>query len=47
MTTAKRVQRYVKGTIGHGFVYSSKECYLHGYYDSDHAGDVDDRNSTL
>lgn len=44
---AKRILRYVKGTIDFGLLYpSSNEFKLAGYSDSDWNGDVDDRNST-
>ena len=47
MTTTKRILRYVKGTIDYFLVYKSdKKCELIGYYDSDYAGDLDDRKST-
>ena len=37
----------MKGTIDYGVVYNSdKECKLIEYYDSDYAGDLDDRKST-
>nr|CAD1824688.1 unnamed protein product [Ananas comosus var. bracteatus] len=44
---AKRILRYVKGTICHGLYYTkSKELKLLGYTDSDWAGDQDERKST-
>ena len=47
MTAAKRILRYVKGTINFGLQYKSdEESDLIGYCDSDYAGDLDDRKST-
>ena len=47
MTAAKRILRYLKGTIDYGLIYKiDKECELMGYCDSDYASDVDDRKST-
>ena len=44
---AKRILRYLKGTINYGLFYSTTNDYrLVGYSDSDWAGDVDDRKST-
>ena len=44
---AKRILRYLKGTIDFGLYYSvSDDCKLVGYSDSDWAGDSDDRKST-
>jgi hypothetical protein len=44
---AKRILRYIKGTIDFGLLYpSSNEFKLVGYSDSDWGGDVDDRKST-
>ena len=44
---AKRILRYLKGTLDFGLFYSSsKEFKLEGYCDSDWAGDLDDRKST-
>jgi hypothetical protein len=44
---AKRILRYVKGTIDFSLLYpSSNEFKLVGYSDSDWGGDVDDRKST-
>ena len=45
--SAKRVLRYIKGTLDYGLVYESdKESRLTGYCDSDYAGDLDDIKST-
>jgi hypothetical protein len=48
MSAVKQIMRYVKGTINLGCTYKKgKEgLILHGYSDSDMAGDVDDRKST-
>ena len=47
MTAAKRILRYVKGTINFGLKYKSgEESELIGYCDSDYAGDLDDRKTT-
>ena len=46
-TAAKRILRYLKGTVSLGLSY--KKCadgILTGYSDADWAGDVDDRHST-
>ncbi|XP_050125167.1 secreted RxLR effector protein 161-like [Malus sylvestris] len=44
---AKRILRYVKGTVGFGVFYKKGgDEELIGYTDSDYAGDQDDRNST-
>ncbi|XP_061345127.1 uncharacterized mitochondrial protein AtMg00810-like [Gastrolobium bilobum] len=44
---AKRILRYVQGTISQGLHYSKSNKYkLTGYSDSDWCGDVDDRKST-
>ncbi|KAL5568196.1 hypothetical protein UlMin_024771 [Ulmus minor] len=45
--TAKRILRYIKGTIDIGLLYSVSNNYkLVGYTDSDCGGDIDDRKST-
>jgi len=42
----KRILRYLKGTAGLGLLYlASNTDELHGYSDSDWAGDLDDRKS--
>ncbi|KAM1182925.1 hypothetical protein ACFX19_001361 [Malus domestica] len=47
LKTAKRILRYLKGTVNFGLFYSSSSNYkLVGYSDSDWAGDSDDRKST-
>ena len=43
----KRILRYLKGTAGLGLLYlATNTDELHGYSDSDWAGDLDDRKST-
>ena len=47
MKAAKRILRYVKGTLDYGLFYSSSKNFnLVGYSDSDWGGDIDDRKST-
>lgn len=47
LMAAKRILRYVQGTINFGTQYKSgEEEKLVGYVDSDYAGDIDDRRST-
>jgi hypothetical protein len=47
LQAAKRIVRYVKGTISYGIKYSYLQNFmLHGYSDSDWAGSVDDMKST-
>ncbi|GKV31585.1 hypothetical protein SLEP1_g40262 [Rubroshorea leprosula] len=47
MKMAKRVLRYIKGTIDYGLTYSfSTNFKLYGYSDNDWGGDVDDQKST-
>jgi len=45
-TTAKRVLRYLKGSINHGVSFSRGSLHLHAYSDSDWAGNPYDRRST-
>ncbi|XP_028095903.1 uncharacterized protein LOC114295809 [Camellia sinensis] len=42
----KRILRYVQGTITHGLFFSSSTFDVHGYSNSNWAGDVHDRKST-
>ncbi|CAL9028826.1 unnamed protein product [Prunus brigantina] len=47
LNAAKRILRYVKGTIDYGVFYKSDDgSGFVGYTDSDYAGDIDDRKST-
>ncbi|PKU77377.1 putative mitochondrial protein [Dendrobium catenatum] len=47
LKAAKRILRYIKGTIDFGLFYSSSNDFkLVGYSDSDWAGDLDERKST-
>ncbi|KAF5442817.1 hypothetical protein F2P56_035435 [Juglans regia] len=43
---AKRVLRYLKGTIDYGLYFSLDDINLHAYCDSDWARNPDDRRST-
>ncbi|KAH9296016.1 hypothetical protein KI387_039604, partial [Taxus chinensis] len=44
---AKRILRYLKGSVDLGLEYKKNEnFFLTGYSDSDHAGNIDDRKST-
>ncbi|MCI37770.1 hypothetical protein A2U01_0058996, partial [Trifolium medium] len=47
LAAAKRVLRYLQGTISFGILYTrGGDCELEGWSDSDYAGDIDDRKST-
>ncbi|TYG65964.1 hypothetical protein ES288_D06G229300v1 [Gossypium darwinii] len=47
LIAAKRILRYIKGTMDHGLFYThSQSSKLIGYSDSDYGGDLDDRKST-
>lgn len=46
MIAAKRVLRYLKGTLDFGLCYTRGSLQLNNYYDSDWAGSPDDRKST-
>lgn len=47
LTAAKRIMRYIKGTLSYGILYKTdQEAKLFAYSDSDYAGDQDDRKST-
>ena len=44
----KRILRYIAGTTTYGLWYTaSPDSMLTGYTDSDYAGSIDDRKSTL
>ncbi|XP_074378125.1 secreted RxLR effector protein 161-like [Apium graveolens] len=44
---AKRILRYIEGTLDHGLFYTySQDSKLVGYSDSDYGGDLDDGKST-
>jgi len=45
-TAAKRVLRYLKGSVDHGLQYSKGPITITAYFDSDWAGNPDDRRST-
>jgi hypothetical protein len=45
-TAAKRVLRYLKGSINHGLQFGKGSLPLNAYSDSDWAGNPDDRRST-
>jgi len=42
----KRVLHYLKSTVNHGLFYTPSFLQLHAYYDSDWAGNPDDKSST-
>lgn len=47
LAPAKRILRYIKGSIDYGIFYKNEgKSALVGYSDSDYAGDLDDRRST-
>jgi hypothetical protein len=46
LTTAKRVLRYLKGSVDYGLQYRKGPLAITTYYDSDWAGNPDDRRST-
>ncbi|XP_019257220.1 PREDICTED: uncharacterized protein LOC109235521 [Nicotiana attenuata] len=48
LKVTRRILRCLKGTIDFGLFYSSSNNFnLMGYCDSDYAGDIDDRKSTI
>ncbi|KAI3500109.1 hypothetical protein L1887_35925 [Cichorium endivia] len=47
LDAARRILRYIKGTIDYGLLYKrGEDCKLVGYCDADYAGDHDTRRST-
>uniref|UniRef100_A0A2N9GQ99 Integrase catalytic domain-containing protein n=1 Tax=Fagus sylvatica TaxID=28930 RepID=A0A2N9GQ99_FAGSY len=46
LTAAKRILRYIKGTLFHGIAFTPGPLHLSVYSDADWAGDPDDRRST-
>ncbi|PNX57093.1 putative copia-type protein, partial [Trifolium pratense] len=47
MMAAKRILRYIRGTLEFGILYRKEnQTELIAYSDSDYGGDVDDRKST-
>ena len=48
LNTVKRIIKYVGGTCDYGLVYSMESnLSLAGFFDSDWAGNADDRKSTI
>jgi hypothetical protein len=47
LATAKRILRYLRGTLHHGIAFTPGPLQLSAYTDADWAGDPDDRRSTL
>lgn len=45
-SVAKRVLRYLKGSLHHGLYFGKGYLILNAFCDSDWVGDVDDRRST-
>ena len=44
---AKRILRFIKGTLNYGLCYSSSQNFeITGYSDNDRAGSLEDRKST-
>ncbi|GMI99343.1 cysteine-rich RLK (RECEPTOR-like protein kinase) 8 [Hibiscus trionum] len=47
LIAAKRILRYIKGTLSYGLMYEQAKTFsLSGFVDADWAGDVNDRRST-
>uniref|UniRef100_A0A2N9J9M1 Integrase catalytic domain-containing protein n=1 Tax=Fagus sylvatica TaxID=28930 RepID=A0A2N9J9M1_FAGSY len=46
LAAAKRILRYLRGTLNHGIAFSPGPIQLSAYTDADWAGDPDDRRST-
>lgn len=46
LVAAKHILRYLRGTIKYGLVYKDVDLNLHGYIDSDCAGNIVDKKRT-
>uniref|UniRef100_A0A2N9EUK7 Integrase catalytic domain-containing protein n=1 Tax=Fagus sylvatica TaxID=28930 RepID=A0A2N9EUK7_FAGSY len=46
LAAAKRILRYLRGTLNHGIAFTPSPLQLSAYTDADWAGDPDDRHST-
>lgn len=47
LQTAKRILRFLKGTLNHGLTFHfSRDLSIQAYFDADWPGDPDDRRST-
>ncbi|CAM8944652.1 unnamed protein product [Rhodiola kirilowii] len=46
MQAAKRIMRYINGTLSYVILYRHDKSHMVGYTDSDYTGDIDDRKST-
>uniref|UniRef100_A0A2N9FBP7 Reverse transcriptase Ty1/copia-type domain-containing protein n=1 Tax=Fagus sylvatica TaxID=28930 RepID=A0A2N9FBP7_FAGSY len=46
LAAAKRILRYIRGTLNHGIAFTPGSLHLSAYTDADWAGDPDDRRST-
>ena len=46
LAAAKRILRYIQGTLNHGIAFTPGPLHLYAYTDVDWAGDPDDRRST-
>ena len=47
LAVAKRILRYIRGTLFHGVAFTPGPLHLSAFIDADWAGDPDDRRSTL
>jgi hypothetical protein len=46
LAAAKRILRYLQGTLNHGIAFTPSPLHLSTYIDADWAGDPDDKRST-